>query len=403
MANFEDFIRQSAQDYKVSYNEEHWKQIEKQLPSDKKGQAKKYWVAGAAIAVVGIAALMWNSTREVQQPQPPVTIPLQTPENAPLKKETPQVEMKAAPAAEIPVESTEVTNKENVTSKPKETTPKEKPSEIIIPEVKEEKPTTSGMAFTFASDRAEGCLYETISFNADISEPVTYRWNFGDGTESTLPQPKHAYAKPGTYTVSLEVTSILSGKSKRELVGEMVTIHPKPYADFDFDVLAPEDFNQNVVFDASEQNYTDVQWLVAGKSFDKERFTLPMNKKGNYPVTIITSNKFGCYDTLTRNVVIDQDYNLMAPNAFTPDNDGLNDVFLPKALESSSLRYDLQIMEAGTGAIVFQGNQDSKGWNGVDRRTGQRAKQGAYAWMVQLYLPSGELEKFQGTLQLLEM
>ena len=83
---------------------------------------------------------------------------------------------------------------------------------------------------------------ETITFSVDINEPVTYRWTFGDGTESTLPQPKHVYKKPGKYTVSLEVTSILTGKSKRQLVGEMVTIHPKPYADFDFDVLTPEDF-----------------------------------------------------------------------------------------------------------------------------------------------------------------
>jgi gliding motility-associated-like protein len=34
---------------------------------------------------------------------------------------------------------------------------------------------------------------------------VAYEWNFGDGTQSTLPNPRHRYEKPGLYTVTLTV------------------------------------------------------------------------------------------------------------------------------------------------------------------------------------------------------
>lgn len=47
-----------------------------------------------------------------------------------------------------------------------------------------------------------------ISFNSSASVgAVGYYWDFGDGFTSTLPNPIHAYANPGNYTVCLLVTS----------------------------------------------------------------------------------------------------------------------------------------------------------------------------------------------------
>jgi PKD domain/PASTA domain len=37
-------------------------------------------------------------------------------------------------------------------------------------------------------------------------DPITYAWRFGDGTTATGPKPRHAYRKPGRYTVQLVVT-----------------------------------------------------------------------------------------------------------------------------------------------------------------------------------------------------
>lgn len=47
-----------------------------------------------------------------------------------------------------------------------------------------------------------------ISFNSSASVgAVSYFWNFGDGFTSTLPNPIHPYANPGTYTVCLTVST----------------------------------------------------------------------------------------------------------------------------------------------------------------------------------------------------
>jgi hypothetical protein len=49
-------------------------------------------------------------------------------------------------------------------------------------------------------------INEEITFR-DISDasPTKWSWNFGDGARSTLQKPKHAYNKPGNYTVILTV------------------------------------------------------------------------------------------------------------------------------------------------------------------------------------------------------
>jgi PKD repeat protein len=50
---------------------------------------------------------------------------------------------------------------------------------------------------------------DDLYFYPDVAggfTPYSYEWDFGDGQTSTESNPTHAYAKPGTYSVSLKVT-----------------------------------------------------------------------------------------------------------------------------------------------------------------------------------------------------
>lgn len=50
----------------------------------------------------------------------------------------------------------------------------------------------------------------TVQFEADVeggTPPLTYRWQFGDGSpDSSEPNPKHTYEKPGSYRADLSVS-----------------------------------------------------------------------------------------------------------------------------------------------------------------------------------------------------
>jgi outer membrane protein assembly factor BamB len=60
----------------------------------------------------------------------------------------------------------------------------------------------------FAMNRSFGSAPLTVLFN-DMSfrGPTTWQWDFGDGESSTLRNPVHSFANPGTYPVSLTVTN----------------------------------------------------------------------------------------------------------------------------------------------------------------------------------------------------
>ncbi len=51
------------------------------------------------------------------------------------------------------------------------------------------------------------CVGETFTLEPDKLDYTSYEWDFGDGNKSTDIKPNHTYEKPGTYTVTLFVTS----------------------------------------------------------------------------------------------------------------------------------------------------------------------------------------------------
>jgi gliding motility-associated-like protein len=75
----------------------------------------------------------------------------------------------------------------------------------------------------------------------------------------------------------------------------------------------------------------------------------------------------GCIgqDSVTVFFVKEGEQKLFIPNAFTPNNDGLNDVFKP-VFTGPAVKYDFKIFNRW-GELVFQTNTPGKGWNGIFR------------------------------------
>ena len=74
-----------------------------------------------------------------------------------------------------------------------------------------------------AADKTSGKIPLTINFTGSRSfdrngSPLSFEWNFGDGTTSTAIDTSHLYSTPGTYKVILTVTNQLQLSSKDSLV-----------------------------------------------------------------------------------------------------------------------------------------------------------------------------------------
>ena len=75
----------------------------------------------------------------------------------------------------------------------------------------------------------------------------------------------------------------------------------------------------------------------------------------------VVKNTAGCFDTAYSEVIIRPEYLFWLPNAFTPNNNGINDVFKPKLIGVHN--YDFMIFDRW-GELIFETNNSDEGWNG---------------------------------------
>ncbi|MDQ6845739.1 MAG: gliding motility-associated C-terminal domain-containing protein, partial [Bacteroidota bacterium] len=70
--------------------------------------------------------------------------------------------------------------------------------------------------------------------------------------------------------------------------------------------------------------------------------------------------------------------NLIIPNAFSPNRDGLNDVFRP-VFDCNPGEYQMKIYDR-YGSVVYQSDKVNEGWNGAKKQNDLPA--GVYVWTI---------------------
>lgn len=105
----------------------------------------------------------------------------------------------------------------------------------------------------------------------------------------------------------------------------------------------------------------------------------------------------GCigYDTVFVQVYTGPTYHV--PNSFTPNNDGLNDVFRAIPVGISYTEW-FRVFNR-YGELVFSTNQWLKGWDGFYK--GTRAQAGTYVWMIKGVDKNGKVVEMKGTVLLI--
>jgi chitodextrinase len=398
---FDKFVKESLGNYEVEYNPAHWDRIEAAL--DKKARAGRYIWGGAILAGVIIATAVYlNSDNAV--PAAPQTV--RTEEKQPSATSSAQEVSTGSENKEIsnPAVSAPAPGSASATEpvKPEAIKPSgndQVPGPETTVAAPISKPVSKDLVAAINVSRSQGCVTEPFYFKADVNVPATYQWNFGDGTSSTLPAPSHVYNNAGKYSVTLKVTSLLDGKTIRTGEGGLVVVNAKPFARFNWSVDENDNFSRKVEFNNQSRNVTYAQWIIDGKTYNEDDLSVKFNRKGTYRSSLIVRNELGCYDTLTQNIVLDKDYNLLAPTAFTPNDDNHNDDFLPMLLRNNEINYTMDIVDSKTGNIIFSSGK--RPWNGMNQKTGAKAEEGTYLWVVTIIRSDNTKETFKGNVSLL--
>ncbi len=99
---------------------------------------------------------------------------------------------------------------------------------------------------------------------------------------------------------------------------------------------------------------------------------------GTYLVRLMLENEGGCKDLYELEVcVVPEESGFYVANAFSPNGDMVNDVFLPKGI--GILTYNLRIFDRW-GKIIFESTDPTVGWDGTYR--GASAPEGVYVYMI---------------------
>jgi gliding motility-associated-like protein len=103
-------------------------------------------------------------------------------------------------------------------------------------------------------------------------------------------------------------------------------------------------------------------------------------------IKIVATDKNGCFAQATDNVVV----NVPFPNIFTPDGDGINDVFLGGE-KYRNREFHLEVFNRWGNRIYYGEN----GWDGIYQ--GKEVAPGDYFYAVQIKSPSGEVRVIKGS------
>ncbi|MBK9599493.1 MAG: gliding motility-associated C-terminal domain-containing protein [Flavobacteriales bacterium] len=100
-----------------------------------------------------------------------------------------------------------------------------------------------------------------------------------------------------------------------------------------------------------------------------------------YPLCLVAINTFGCPDTLCRSIVATSDPDIFAPNAFTPDQDGVNEDFQPILNGYDNWRYQFFVFDRW-GERIYDTRDRNASWDGTYH--GKPVKTEVYVWKVVL-------------------
>ncbi len=254
----------------------------------------------------------------------------------------------------------------------------------------------------FTSDKVEGCGPLCVTFTNTTSNTQMLAWDLGNGNNSNQQLTTNCYTTAGQYPATLSVTDN-NGCSNTLTQNNYITVHPDPVASF---AMNPNPANTNSTINFIDQsigasawnwNFTDASLAISNQQNPSCIYT----KSGQYKVTLFVQNEFGCSDSTEETVEIIPDFSFYYPNTFTPNNDGINDIFIPINEGIESVEYQLYIYDRW-GDLIFNTDDSSKGWNGKANDGNSIAQIDTYIWKLSCKDIIGNRHRYTGRINLIK-
>ena len=425
---FEKFIKDSFENYEVAYTPIEWSVFEKKFDKTLKHNFfnKLKYVAIGSVIIASLVAVYFinsnnvnktdainktNSNLELKNSNSPIIN-----ESNRISENTKQENVVASIVVKDQAKktSTSVNNnvesinsviekvikndiKDNKVNKVNELEHQNQNSNSVI------KENSDIQNLTIDVNKVVVCAEEEITFFPSInSQLYNYYWSFGDDNNSTKVNPVHMFNTSGIFEVKLTVKDKNSDKIYNSSVS--ITVNSKPDAKFDYEVVQEGMAYPQVRFIDKSSEALNWEWRFGDEKISYEQNPLHVyfiNSDKKINVSLTAMNVYGCKSKVDRTIAFENIFDIMAPNAFSPDGDGLNDYFMPKALEIYDIPFEMFVYDRA-GTLIFNSKTKSSPWDGRVAQTGLIPETGTFIWIVILKDNKGKDIKYSGTVSIIK-
>lgn len=187
-----------------------------------------------------------------------------------------------------------------------------------------------------------------------------------------------------TNSESFLVVGISADGCKSE-ANSMVIVHPKPVASFIINDLSLTTANPTTGFSNLSSGAISYSWDFGDGTQNNSEFepvhTFPTNEAGEYEIILTAISEYGCEDQAIKYIHVFQDYTIFVPNSFTPDHNGVNEVFFPVMTGFAEDDYALYIFNRW-GDLIYESHDMQVGWDGTFAGQDFQVQDGAYTWKI---------------------
>ena len=243
-----------------------------------------------------------------------------------------------------------------------------------------------------------GCVPLGIQFTGNVPSPgQTYQWSFGDALTSSAANPSHIYYTPGTFTVTV-ITHNAGGCS--DTATAVVNAYPIPNASFTHNYVGLDYFvgEGSLILTNNSTGGNTYMWTFG--TGDTSNFFEPLytyHNPGDYIITLYVTSAYGCTDSTMGSLHVRLHENIFIPNAFSPNDNDLNDAFAVTAENIKTLNI---IIFDRWGEVIYTSNDKHFRWDGT--YNGSPAQQGIYGYIITAKGYNGDENTYNGTLTLMK-
>ncbi|MCE2773037.1 MAG: gliding motility-associated C-terminal domain-containing protein, partial [Bacteroidetes bacterium] len=263
----------------------------------------------------------------------------------------------------------------------------------------------SSPTLSLSADIVEGCAPLCVNFvGASTPSASICNIDFGDLTNAASCAASHCYDDAGTYSITFSVTD-MNGCVTTQTYANMIVVHPIPVAGFTASpdtasILSPMFyFDPNCTFcDTTIYSMGDPSGGIVSNL--NQPFNYSYQDTGWYTVVQSVISEHGCVASDSINIYVKPDWSFYAPNAFTPNEDGINEVFFVSGTGIDPETFNLYIFDRW-GNLIFFTDDINQGWNGRVLG-GEICQIDTYVWKCDFVNVLGNKQSVMGSVNLIK-